>query len=231
MGYAGARSVLAASGCRRATPGDASKLEEYRDFSDGVLSTFDLRARSGKQWFDAFGENIGRDDMYLSARGGIYDVFKARIYTDWLKHSFVFDARSPFAGAGTNTQTATFPQPNPATWFTTDIGYKRKDTSGFFEWQSSTPCYFRVDAGEVEYEGSKLGSAANGTSPGNGFTDLSFPVEYKVTNVAVEGGYNTPEDAPRAELDVQQVRQRQRNDQVEQPVFRQRDRHDLPAAG
>jgi MtrB/PioB family decaheme-associated outer membrane protein len=172
---------------------DKSKLEEYRDLSDGVLSTFDLRARSGKTWFDAFGENIGRDDMYLSARGGVYDLFKARIYTDWLKHSFVSDARTPFTGAGTNTQTATFPQPNPATWLTTDIGYKRKDTSGFFEWQSFTPYYFRVDAGQVRYEGSKLGSGANGTSPGNGFTDLSIPVEYKVTNVAVEGGYNTPQ--------------------------------------
>jgi MtrB/PioB family decaheme-associated outer membrane protein len=183
---------LGGIGVSKSDTKDASKLEEFRDLSDGVLSTFDLRARSGKQWFDAFGENIGRDDMYLSARGGIYDVFKARIYTDWLKHNFVFDARTPFAGAGTNTQTATFPQSNPATWFTTDIGYKRKDTSGFFEWQSFTPYYFRVDAGEVRYEGSKLGSGANGTSPGNGFTDLSFPVEYKVTNVGVEGGYNTP---------------------------------------
>ena len=183
---------LGGIGVSKSDTKDASKLEEFRDLSDGVLSTFDLRARSGKQWFDAFGENIGRDDMYLSARGGVYDVFKARIYTDWLKHSFVFEARTPFAGAGTNTQTATFPQPNPATWFTTDIGYKRKDTSGFFEWQSFAPYYFRVDAGEVRYEGSKLGSGANGTSPGNGFTDLSFPVEYKVTNVAVEGGYNTP---------------------------------------
>src|SRR4029434_8538765 len=81
---------------------DASKLEEYRDLSDGVLSTFDVRARSGKTWFDAFGENLGRDDMYLSARGGIYDMFKARISTDWLRHNFVFDARTPFAGAGTN---------------------------------------------------------------------------------------------------------------------------------
>jgi MtrB/PioB family decaheme-associated outer membrane protein len=183
---------LGGIGVSKSDTQDKSKLEEFRDLSDGVLSTFDLRARSGKQWFDAFGENIGRDDMYLSARGGVYDVFKARIYTDWLKHSFVFDARTPFAGAGTNTQTATFPQPNPATWLTTDIGYKRKDTSGFFEWQSLTPYYFRVDASNVKYEGSKLGSGANGTSPGNGFVDLSLPVQYNVNTVAAEAGYNTP---------------------------------------
>ena len=183
---------LGGIGVSKSDTKDASKLEEFRDLSDGVLSTFDLRARSGKQWFDAFGENIGRDDMYLSARGGVYDVFKARIYSDWLKHSFVFDARTPFAGAGTNTQTATFPQPNPATWFTTDIGYKRKDTSGFFEWQSLAPYYFRVDASNVKYDGSKLGSGANGTSPGNGFVDLALPVQYNVNTVAAEAGYNTP---------------------------------------
>ena len=170
---------------------DASKLEEYRDLSDGVLTNFDIRARSGKSWFDAFGENIGRDDMYLAARGGVYDMFKARIYTDWFKHNFVFDARTPFAGAGTGTQTATFPQPNPATWNTTDIGHKRKDTGGYFEWQSFSPWYFRVDANEVRFNGSKLGSGANGTSPGNGFVDLAFPVEYKTRNLSLEGGYNT----------------------------------------
>ena len=183
---------LGGIGVSKSDTKDASKLEEFRDLSDGVLSTFDLRARSGKQWFDAFGENLGRDDMYLSARGGVYDVFKARIYTDWLKHNFVFDARTPLAGAGTSTQTATFPQPNPATWLTTDIGYRRKDTAGFFEWQSFSPYYFRIDAQEVKYEGSKLGSGANGTSPGNGFTDLSLPVDYNVDTVSAEAGYNTP---------------------------------------
>lgn len=183
---------LGGIGVSKSDTKDASKLEEFRDLSDGVLSTFDLRARGGQKWFDAFGENIGRDDMYLSARGGVYGMFKARIYTDWLKHEFVDNALTPFGGAGTNTQTATFPKPNPATWFTTDIGYRRKDTSGFFEWQSFTPYYFRVDASNVKYDGSKLGSAANGTSPGNGFVDLALPVQYNVNTASAEAGYNTP---------------------------------------
>jgi MtrB/PioB family decaheme-associated outer membrane protein len=171
---------------------DKAKLQEYRDLSDGVLGGFDLRARNGLNWFDAYGENIGRDDMYLAARGGVYGLFKARIYTDWLKHDFALNAITPFAGAGTNTQTATFPQPNPATWFTTDIDYRRKNTGGYLEWQSFTPWYFRVDATHVSYDGSKIGSAANGTSPGNGFVDLALPVEYKVDTVSGEVGYNTP---------------------------------------
>jgi MtrB/PioB family decaheme-associated outer membrane protein len=190
-GYQGSIGI-GGIGVSKSDTKDASKLEEFRDLSDGVMSQFDFRARSGKTWFDGFGENIGRDDMYLSARGGVYDMYKWRIYTDWLKHNFVFDARTPFGGTGTNTQTAIFPQPNPDTWFTTDIGYRRKDTSGFFEWQSFTPWYFRVDASEVKYDGSKLGSGANGTSPGNGFTDLSLPVEYNVDTVAGEIGYNDP---------------------------------------
>jgi MtrB/PioB family decaheme-associated outer membrane protein len=171
---------------------DAFKLQEYRDLGGGALGGFDVRARPGNNgWVDAYGENIGREDMYIGIRGGMYDMFKARVYTDWLKHNFEFGALTPFAGAGTATQTATFPKPDPSTWFRTDIGYKRHDTGGYFEWQSLSPWYVRVDANQVRSSGSKLGAAANGTSPGNGYTDFALPVQYKTTNVGVEGGYNT----------------------------------------
>src|SRR6187402_858995 len=58
------------------------KLNEYRDLDDGVLFGFDVRGRSSKYWFDLFGENLGREDQYLNARGGMYDVFKYRLYSD-----------------------------------------------------------------------------------------------------------------------------------------------------
>jgi hypothetical protein len=35
------------------------------------------------------------------------------------------------------------------------------------------------------------GSAANGTSPGNGFVDLAFPQDFKTDNWGVEGGYQS----------------------------------------
>jgi MtrB/PioB family decaheme-associated outer membrane protein len=170
---------------------DRSKQEEFRDLGNGVLSDVFVRGRGGQTWFEGYGENFGRDDQYMMLRGGIYDLFKFKIYTDSLPHNFLFDGLTPFAGTGSNVLTATFPQPNPATWNPIDIGYKRTDNGGYFEWQGQAPWYARVDANQVKFEGTKIGSGALGTSPGNGFIDLAIPVQYKTSNVSVEGGYNT----------------------------------------
>jgi hypothetical protein len=43
----------------------------------------------------------------------------------------------------------------------------------------------------VKQSGSQVGSSSNGTSPGNGFTDLVIPVQYETNNVSFEGGYAT----------------------------------------
>jgi MtrB/PioB family decaheme-associated outer membrane protein len=176
---------------------DASKAEQYRDLSDGVLSIIELRGRNRQSgyWLDLFGENLGRDDLYLNLRGGQYDAFKYRLYSDWLTHNRLYGGagRTPFSGAGSGELRATFPQPNPATWNDLSIGFDRRDSGGYFEWQRNSPWYFRVDANYVERDGTKIGSAANGTSPGNGFVDLATPVDYKTTNASAEFGYSTPQ--------------------------------------
>ena len=41
---------------------DASKLNQFRDLSDGGMLGFELRGRSSRYWLDLFGENLGRDD-------------------------------------------------------------------------------------------------------------------------------------------------------------------------
>jgi MtrB/PioB family decaheme-associated outer membrane protein len=170
---------------------DASKEREYRDLSDGVLSNIIVRGRNGQNWFDGYGENFGRDDQYLTLRGGTYELFKFKIYTDSLRHNFLFNGLTPFAGSGTDVLSATFPQPDPATWNRIDVGYKRTDDGGFFEWQGLAPWYFRVDANQVKFDGTKIGSGANGQGQGNGFTDLAVPVHYNTKNATAEAGYNT----------------------------------------
>jgi hypothetical protein len=170
---------------------DISKLNEYRDLSGGLMSGFDLRGRSSRYWLDAFGENFGRDDVYVTARGGLYDIFKYRLYTDSLRHNFLINGITPYAGAGSSTQTAVFPRLNTGTWDFLDVGYKRRDDGGLFEWQGLAPWYLRVEANQVTSSGSKLGASSQGLSPGNGFVDLAVPVEYKTRNATFEGGYNT----------------------------------------
>ncbi len=174
--------------------GDAAngaKLHEYRDLSNGLLTGIDLRGRSSRYWLDFFGENLGRDDTYASLRGGMYDVFKYRFSSDSLRHNFLFNGRTPYAGAGGPAQTATFPQLDPNTWNSLDVGYKRRNDAGYFELQALSPWYFRADANQVTSSGSKIGSSSQGLSPGNGFVDLAFPVEYRTRNATFETGYNS----------------------------------------
>jgi MtrB/PioB family decaheme-associated outer membrane protein len=175
---------------------DPSKLNEYRDLEEngqGFLG-FELRARSQQYYMNAYGENLGRDDQYLDLNGGSYQTFKYRLYTDHLRHNFGSGpgALSPFSGIGSATLTAPFP-PLPAvgTWNTFNHSYKRRDTGGMFEWQRASPWYFRVDTNEVRRDGINVIAGANGTSPGNGFTDLPVPIDWTTRNYAAEVGYST----------------------------------------
>ena len=170
---------------------DFSKFNEYQDLSNGMLSIFGVQGRNSQSWINAYGENFGRDDMYVDLRGGMYDVFKARAYTNWLPHNFLENGLTPFVGSGGPTLQAVFPNPNSAGWQTLNLGYERKDTGGYFEWQGNSPWYVRVDGNQIKFSGTRPGSSANGTSPGNGYVDLAFPIQYETNNIAVEGGYNT----------------------------------------
>src|SRR5512139_2286083 len=74
---------------------DASKFREFQDLSNGMLSNFGLTGRNSSSWIDAYGENFGRDDMYLNVRGGMYGVFRARAYANWMPHEFLFNGLTP----------------------------------------------------------------------------------------------------------------------------------------
>ena len=177
---------------------DTAKLFEYQDLGNGALSNVGVQGRNSRTWFQGYGENFGRTDQYMFLRGGMYDVFKAGAYLNDIPHTFSSTAYTPFAGSGSNVLTATFPlaalPTNPPTalsgtasgWATT--GATR---AALREWQKNSPWYFRVDGNQVTFSGTKVGSGANGTSPGNGYIDLAIPQEFKTSNWGVEGGYQT----------------------------------------
>jgi MtrB/PioB family decaheme-associated outer membrane protein len=174
---------------------DPSKFNEYRDLENGTsgIFGFELRSRSQRNYFNAYGENLGQDDQYIDVNGGRYQTFKYRIYTDQLRHNFGSGpgALSPFSGIGSPVITAPFPLPDPASWGSFNHSYKRRDTGGFVEWQKASPWYFRVDANEVRRDGINVIAGANGTSPGNGFTDLAVPIDWTTRNYSAEAGYST----------------------------------------
>ncbi len=176
---------------------DTAQLGLYQDLGNGALSNVGVQGRNSSTWFQGYGENFGRSDQYMFLRGGMYDVFKAGAYLNDIPHTFSSSAYTPYAGSGGNVLTATFPLSSvpgstaPANWNQFTLGYDRRDAGGFAEWQKNSPWYFRVDGNQVSFSGTKVGSGANGTSPGNGYTDLAFPTEYKTSNWGVEGGYQS----------------------------------------
>ena len=174
---------------------DPSKLNEYRDLDEGTagILNFELRGRSAQNYLNLYGENLGRDDQYLDLNGGRYNTFKYRLYSDHLQHNFGSGpgALSPFSGIGGATLTAPSPLPALGAWASFDHSYKRRDTGGMLEWQATSPWYFRVDANEVRRDGVNVYAGANGTSPGNGFTDLPSPIDWLTRNYSAEAGYST----------------------------------------
>ena len=171
---------------------DPSKMNEFRDLSNGALFGWDVKGRNSKYWLDFFGENIGRDDQYINLKGGGYSGFKYRLYSDSLRHNFLEGGLTPYAGAGSSNHTASgWPLLDTSKWNSVNVGYDRRDDGGFFEFSGGSPFYIRVDGNQVTQSGSKIGAASQGMSPGNGFVDLAFPTEYTTKNWTVEGGYGT----------------------------------------
>ena len=166
---------------------DSAKLEQYQDLGNGVLSSFGAQGRSSAAWFQGYAENIGRSDQYLFLRGGMFDVFKGGAYLNDMPHNFSSNAISPYTGTGGAVLVGTFPQLSTSGWSQFNLGYDRRDMGGYFEWQKNSPWYFRADGNQVKFDGTKVGSAALGTSPGNGYAALAFPVQSTTDNFGLEG--------------------------------------------
>ena len=175
---------------------DNAQLDLYQDLGNGVLSNVGVQGRNSTTWFQGYGENFGRSDQYMFLRGGMYDVFKSGVYLNDIPRTLSSNAFTPFNGSGGNLLTATFPQSGilaipPTGWNGFTLGYDRRDVGGYVEWQKNSPWYFRADANQVKFSGTRVGSGANGTSPGNGFTDLAIPQDFRTNNWGVEGGYQS----------------------------------------
>lgn len=198
-GFQWSGSVSLGAGKTNGTALDPSKLNEYRDLgsSTAPLSMFDLKGRGDEYYVNAFGENIGRDDMFLDLKGGRYGIFKYQLYENDLRHNLGsgLGALSPFSGIGGNTLTMPLsPDPasvNPQAWNSFDHSYKRRDFGGMFEFSNNTPWYIRTDYNEVKRNGINVFAGAQGTSPGFGNYDLPAPINYDTKTYSAEVGYSS----------------------------------------
>ena len=177
-------------------PEDKAKAQEYQDVSSGLVDVIDMRGSNREYYLKFFGENFGRDDQYIEARGGAYGIFKAQVYSDWMPHNFSFNALSPLSNPTSALQVgpggAYPPAQNPATWNVFNYGIERKTAGGNIEFSNKSPFYVRADYNEVTTTGTRPGSSRLGTGSGNGMIELGVPVDYKTRNATVEAGYTAP---------------------------------------
>ena len=169
------------------------RMHEYRDLDDGVLAGFDLRTDYGPWYHNLFGENLGRDDMYLSLRGGRYGLFKYSLYADDVVHNWTFGAITPFNGVGTNNLTLAGPNPtNVATWNRFDYGIQHQNRGGFAEMTPGvdSPFYFRITSNRKRTDGVRPVGQALG-SPGGPVLEMPLPIDWTQTDVAGEVGYSS----------------------------------------
>ena len=178
-------------------PGEtnSAKLREYRDIGSGAagktLSEIDLTGRNEDGYFKFFGENLGYPDQYMNLKGAQYGSFKYQLYENDIVHNWTQGAKSPYSGIGGTVLTAPLPNTNVGTWNTFDYGMQRQNIGGNIEVSKNSPWYFRVEANQVKDTGIKWVAGSNGTSPGNGFTEKPFPLDFTTRNLTLEGGYQT----------------------------------------
>ena len=189
----GARGTSATTLAPFTGPEDGAKAQEYQDPSSGVIGVIDVRGSNRAYYMSLFGENLGRDDQYIFARGGGYDVFKVGFYSDRMPHNLSFNALTPLNWPGSSLQPAPAgaypPATNPATWNNFEYGLQRNTIGGNVEVNARSPFFFRVDYNEVQTTGIRPSSGQLGTGSGNGLIEFGLPTDYTTKNSVLEGGY------------------------------------------
>ena len=182
-------------------PSNNAGFTEYRDLkSGGLIGNVDVLGSSNRNYFGFYGENFGRDDQYLDARGGRYGVFKYQLFDDRMVHNLSSGGLTPYLGAGSSNLTypgvwslnPTAPLSNPANWNPVDYKLKRENAGGNFELTNNSPWYIRTDVNQVTTKGVQPMSAsfAVSGSPNFAYIELPAPVNYRTTNASLEAGYS-----------------------------------------
>ena len=176
-------------------PVDGAKAQEYQDITSAAIGVVDIRGSNRAYYLRAFGEEFGRDDMFINIVGGGYGVWKASLYNNDIPHEFSFNALTPLTGMGSTSLVGPglpYPQaPNPGTWNTFNYGTQRNLWGANAEFSNKSPWFIRADYNEVKQTGLKPSSGQLGTGSGNGLIEFGAPVDYKTQNATIEGGYNT----------------------------------------
>ena len=231
MRVAGQGDRSAASTTTR-TRKDKAKLEEYQDLGNGVLSNVGVHGRNSTTLVRRLRRELRpQRPVHVPARRHVRRL-QGRGVPQRDAAQFLVQRRHAVRRRGQQPADGDVPAARTrATWNSFNLGYERKDAGGYFEWQKNSPWYFRVDGNQVKFNGTKVGSGANGTSPGNGYTSTSRSrCRTKTSNWGVEGGYQTSKATLSLRWDYSKFDNSNETLRLDQPVLRRQPaRHDVPA--
>jgi MtrB/PioB family decaheme-associated outer membrane protein len=80
----------------------SSKLQEYRDLTDGFAAGLEAKYRRGNTAFSLVGRQLGRDDLDLRLDAVSAGRLQISALYDEIPHRFAFDAKSLYGGIGTS---------------------------------------------------------------------------------------------------------------------------------
>jgi MtrB/PioB family decaheme-associated outer membrane protein len=80
----------------------SSKLQEYRDLSDGFTAGLEAKYRRGNTAFSLVGRQLGRDDQDLRLDAGSAGKLQISALYDEIPHRFAFGATSLYGGIGSS---------------------------------------------------------------------------------------------------------------------------------
>ena len=233
VGYAGLGRRSAASAptsTRRTPPGSSSTGPAQRRAVEHRAPRPQRRRGSGS----TLRRELRPRRQYFNLRGGMYDVFKCRrVHRLAPAAPCSFNARTPFSGSGHGDLRGDVPAARtrrPGS--TIDIGYDRRDTGGYFEWQSNSPVVLprRRQPGDAATaprsaprRTARARATASSTSRSRSTTARRTPRSRAATA--------PPSTSSRRATGCRKFDNGQRDGDLEQPVLGERHRHDVPGAG
>ena len=179
---------------------DSAKAQEYRDLDTPVYGDLKVKYDKKDEYFlEATGENMGRDDQYYSAAGGMYGKVKIEASYDEIPHRFADDAKSIYNGKGSGDltlrgtpQDVLFPDRAnrlnalAADAKSVDIDLKRKKVEVSAEVAAYDPLNFRVEFGREHKKGTRPFFGSFGLDDTE---EIPEPIDYDTTEVKFIGEY------------------------------------------
>lgn len=161
---------------------NSAKFDEYRDLDDGAFGGVALRATRGSYFLDISADNPGMDDQSFLLKGGRFGEFKYSLFYDETIHRLTNDARTYFAGVGSDDLVDTGNDGDPSLWSSFDYDLERKDYGIDGEISLWSPVTLRLGVSQEETEGLM-------PFGGSGAYELPAPVDWKDQKGFISGSY------------------------------------------